>query len=75
MFRLIVHALTILHLGPGLAFAVMAFGCDGITPALGSACEGSSLGLFLIIMVGTWLMAGVVSWGGGCGGSDQERGC
>jgi hypothetical protein len=63
MFRLIVHALTILHLDPGLAFAVMAFGCDGITRALGRACEGSSLGLFLFIMFGTWLMAGVVSWG------------
>ncbi|MFM2059854.1 MAG: hypothetical protein RLY71_4239 [Pseudomonadota bacterium] len=62
MFRLIVHSLTILHLGPGLAFLVMAFGCDGVTPALGSVCEGNSIRLFLSIMFGTWVVAGAVSW-------------
>ena len=63
MFRLIVHSLAILHLGPGIAFAVLAFGCDGVAPLLGAnACEGSSLKLFFAITVAGWVLLSGVSW-------------
>jgi hypothetical protein len=63
LFRLIVHALAILHLGPGIAFAVLAFGCDGANPLLGhSACEGSNLTLFFTITAAGWVVLSVVSW-------------
>ncbi len=44
MFRQLVVALALLHLGPGAAFALLAFGCDATPPALGGGmCERGAL--------------------------------
>ena len=40
MFRLIVHALAILHLGPGIGMPVMSM---GLAPGLARAAPSSSL--------------------------------
>lgn len=39
MLRFVIYALTVLHLAPGFAFTVLAFGCDPVTPALGAYCD------------------------------------
>ena len=47
MFRRLVVGLALLHLGPGAAFALLAFGCDGTAPALGGGvCGRSELAAF-----------------------------
>ena len=55
MVRILVYALAILHLGPGLAFAVLAFGC-GTPPWLGNLCGKSEIQSFLTITVVLWLL-------------------
>ena len=54
MLRVVIYALAILHLGPGIAFAVLAFGC-GALPFLGAICEKSELRAFAILTLGLWL--------------------
>lgn len=61
MFRTLLHAVTILHLGPAIAFALLAFGCDGIDPALGRACQGSALKFFVEATLASWVVLGVGS--------------
>lgn len=56
MLRALVYALAILHLGPGFAFAVMAFGCDPSAPALGALCRQNSMAAFAWLTVGAWVL-------------------
>lgn len=62
MFRTIVYALTLLHLGPGLAFAVLAFGCDPSAPLLGDFCQRDSMGTFVAITLAVWVVGGLGYW-------------
>ncbi len=59
MLRLLIYGLTVLHLGPGFAFAVLAFGCDDSQPALGALCRQDSLATFLWLTVGIWVLCGL----------------
>ncbi len=59
MFRTLLYALTLLHLGPGLAFAVLAFGCDPLSPALGDFCQRDSIGSFIWITLAVWVVGGL----------------
>lgn len=64
MLRILIYALTLLHLGPGFAFAVLAFGCDPITPALGGFCAGSQMRTFMMLTAWAWVVMafGVGGW-------------
>ena len=46
MLRALIYGLAILHLGPGLAFAVLAFGCDPSLPWLGPVCQTDTIRTF-----------------------------
>lgn len=59
MLRLLLAALAILHLGPGIAFALLAFGCDGAAPALGAVCGQGGFASFAWITVVAWGVLGV----------------
>lgn len=61
MLRILVHALAVLHLGPGIAFAVLAFGCDGVEPLLGRVCAVGTMKLFVGVTLASWLVLGLVS--------------
>jgi hypothetical protein len=61
MLRVLVYGLAVLHLGPGIAFAVLAFGCDPSQPYLGALCEQGSLGAFLGITLVIWLVLGLLA--------------
>ena len=54
MLRALVYGLAILHLGPGIAFAVLAFGCDPVQPLLGAFCQKDALRTFLGLTVALW---------------------
>ncbi|MGP1718364.1 MAG: hypothetical protein ACTS9Y_14415 [Methylophilus sp.] len=54
MLRALIYGLAILHLGPGFAFAVVAFGCDGLDPALGQICQQDSFALFIRLALVAW---------------------
>jgi hypothetical protein len=54
MLRALAVGLTLLHLGPGLAFALLAFGCDGTPPPLGEVCFGSGLASFARLTFAAW---------------------
>ncbi len=56
MLRALLYGLALLHLGPGLAFALLAFGCEGDSPLLGAICERSALSSFALLSVGSWLL-------------------
>ena len=58
MIRLLVTALALLHLGPAIAFGLVAFGCDGIEPALGNLCGESSLRAFAFFTAVAWAVLG-----------------
>ncbi|MCS6810170.1 MAG: hypothetical protein RMK34_05710 [Tepidimonas sp.] len=54
MLRVLLMGLTLLHLGPGLAFAVLAAGC-GPSPWLRAAvCAADPVGGFMRLTVGAW---------------------
>lgn len=59
MLRALLYGLAILHLGPGIAFAVLAFGCDPSQPLLGAFCQGDTLGNFMGLTLTFWLVLGV----------------
>ena len=63
MLRALIYGLAILHLGPGLAFAVLAFGCDPSLPWLGPVCQTDTLRTFGVLTLVFWLMlsAGAVA--------------
>ena len=58
MLRALLYGLAILHLGPGIAFAVLAFGCDPARPILGVVCQGNTLAVFLGLTLALWLVLG-----------------
>lgn len=59
--RLLFHALAVLHLGPGIAFALSAFGCEGSSPALGGLCAASPMKFFSVATLVAWVVLGAVS--------------
>ena len=59
MLRALLYALAFLHLGPGFAFAVVAFGCDGIAPALGRMCGDNVFSSFALLTAAAWLTMGL----------------
>lgn len=60
MLRALIVGLTILHLGPGLAFALLAFGCEGSDPLLASVCGKGEFAAFGTLTLVGWglLLAG-----------------
>lgn len=62
MLRILFHALAVLHLGPGIAFALLAFGCDDGAPALGAACSAASpMTFFIVVTLLSWAVLGGIS--------------
>ena len=61
MFRVLIYALAILHLGPGIAFAVLAFGC-GEGAALGDICGKSEIKSFMVLTLGLWVIMGLYAY-------------
>jgi hypothetical protein len=60
VFRRLLVALALLHLGPGASFALLAFGCDGTAPALSSAvCAQGELVAFAWHTLLAWLVIGL----------------
>lgn len=62
MIRLLLISLTLLHLGPGLAFALLAFGCEGVQPWLGHLCGQGGFKPFINLTLMSWLLLGL-AWG------------
>jgi hypothetical protein len=56
MLRALVYGFTILHLGPGIAFALLAFGCEEPEPYLGAVCGRSGLSSFAPLTAGAWVL-------------------
>lgn len=56
MLRALLVGLAILHLGPGIAFVMLAFGCEGAQPALGEACGKNFFSSFALITAAAWLV-------------------
>ena len=56
MLRGLIYGLSILHLGPGFAFAVVAFGCDGnaYLAGLGNICQQDAFSAFIKITLAAW---------------------
>jgi hypothetical protein len=61
VLRALIFGLTILHLGPGVAFVALAFGCDAVQPLLGAVCQRSPLSVFLGITVSVWTILGAAT--------------
>jgi hypothetical protein len=59
MLRALLYGLTVLHLGPGMAFALLAFGCDPSQPLLGAVCQRDTFGAFMGLTLIFWLALGV----------------
>lgn len=59
MLRALLYGLAILHLGPGIAFAVLAFGCDPSQPYLGAICRRDTISGFINLTLIFWLVLGV----------------
>ncbi len=55
---MLLYGLTLLHLGPGMAFAVLAFGCDSGAALLGTLCTDSGLRPFVSLTLASWLVLG-----------------
>ena len=58
MLRALIYAITLLHLGPGVAFALLAFGCDGDPPAIGEVCRNGTFASFAALTAGGWIVMG-----------------
>ncbi len=56
MLHALVYGLTILHLGPGIAFALLAFGCEEPEPYLRFICAKDALSSFALLTVGAWVL-------------------
>lgn len=59
MLRFLVYGLAVLHLGPAAAFAIHAFGCEGIDPALGNGYCEPMIASFAWTTVAAWLILSV----------------
>lgn len=55
MLRALVHGLVFLHLGPAIAFALLAFGCGPGTPDL-ALCGKGPVAAFALLTTGAWLV-------------------
>lgn len=55
MLRALIFGLTILHLGPGIAFALLAFGCEAPVPVLGALCGRRAFSSFGLLTAGSWV--------------------
>ncbi|MDF0377008.1 hypothetical protein GOC95_02170 [Methylophilus sp. YYY-1] len=62
VLRGLIYGLTILHLGPGFAFAVVAFGCDASFAALQGVCQQDAFAAFIQLTLIAWgvLIAGLL---------------
>lgn len=60
MLRALIYGLTILHLGPGFAFVVVAFGCDSALPLFASICGQDTFAAFIRLTLWAWLVMIVV---------------
>lgn len=58
MLRALVIGLSLLHLGPGVAFALLAFGCDASSPLLGTVCSLGEFKAFGLLSLGAWGVLG-----------------
>ena len=56
MLRALITGLAILHLGPGFAFALLAFGCEQPPWLPGDLCTRSTLSAFLGLTVTAWVV-------------------
>lgn len=54
MLRGLIYGLSILHLGPGFAFAVVAFGCDSDVNALATLCLPDTFSAFIRLTLMAW---------------------
>lgn len=56
VLRGLIYGLSILHLGPGFAFAVVAFGCDGnvSSSSLESICQQDPFAAFIKLTLAAW---------------------
>lgn len=59
MMRILVLVLGFLHLGPGLAFAALAFDCQADTPLLGPVCGRPALEAFVLLTLLAWAVLGL----------------
>jgi hypothetical protein len=60
VIRRLLLGLALLHLGPGAAFALLAFGCDGSVAALGGrVCGRAELAAFAWLTLLAWLLMGL----------------
>lgn len=64
MLKILFHGLAILHLGPGIAFALLAFGCEPGQAWLGRHCAIDGLRAFAELTLAGWL-ACLLLWGAG----------
>ncbi len=60
MLRALIYGLSILHLGPGFAFAVVAFGCDSSLSWFESICLQDTFSAFIKLTLGAWAVMIVV---------------
>jgi len=61
VIRALLYGLAILHLGPGMAFALLAFGCDPLQPFLGVLCQKDTLSAFIGLTLAFWLVLGLAA--------------
>lgn len=54
MLRALIYGLAILHLGPGFAFVVVAFGCDGMNPMFDPICQQDTFAAFIKLTLMAW---------------------
>jgi hypothetical protein len=54
LLRGLIYGLSILHLGPGFAFAVVAFGCDGTFSLLQAVCQQDAFAAFIKLTLVAW---------------------
>lgn len=54
MLRGLIYGLTILHLGPGFAFAVVAFGCEDAFSLLQAVCQQDAFAAFIKLTLAAW---------------------
>jgi hypothetical protein len=54
VLRALIYGLTILHLGPGFAFSVVAFGCDDTFSALQNICQKDAFAAFIQLTLIAW---------------------
>lgn len=54
MLRALIYGLAILHLGPGFAFVVVAFGCDGMNPMFDLICQQDTFAAFIKLTLMAW---------------------